>query len=108
MLTGLTGGGMGSHGFAKYLPERVSALVINTGMMADGSQTDDYPQGKLAVFLASPSDFRYQAMQRDQAFLQLRGWKTAWIEFPGGHTLAPEASYQQAADWLEQKLAIGN
>jgi predicted esterase len=102
IFTGLSGGGMGSHGFAKYYPGRLDAIVINTGMMADGSQTADYPRGKIAVFLASPTDFRYHEMQRDYAFLKSIGWKVKWIEFPGGHTLAPDAVYEQAAAWLEE------
>ncbi|MBI4674187.1 MAG: hypothetical protein HY741_21295 [Chloroflexi bacterium] len=101
IFTGLSGGGMGSHGFAKFYPARVTAIVINTGMMAEGSATADYPNGKLAVFLASPTDFRYREMQRDRTFLQTHNWKTYWLEFPGGHTLAPPEVYEQAAVWLE-------
>ena len=50
--------------------------------------------------LASPSDFRYQEMKRDRTFLEILGWKTKWIEFQGGHRIAPAASYDQAARWL--------
>ena len=30
--------------------------------------------------------------------------KHHWIEFAGGHTLAPAAVYEQAAGWLEENL----
>jgi predicted esterase len=104
IFSGISGGGMASHAFSKFYPGRVSAIVINTGMMAEGSKTADYPQRKLAVFLASPTDFRYNEMKRDNQFLQSRRWKTKWMEFSGGHTMAPLEVYAQAADWLEANL----
>lgn len=104
IFTGMSGGGMGSHAFVKYHSDQVKAIVINTGMMADGSKTPDYPAGKAAVFLASPTDFRYHEMISDRQFLQYRHWKTKWIEFAGGHTLAPEAVYEEAAQWLEANI----
>jgi predicted esterase len=104
IFTGISGGGMGSHAMAKFFPTRVSAVVINTGMMEASFMTSDYPVGKLAVFLASPTDFRYTEMQRDQKFLRALQWKTRWIEFEGGHTMAPQEIYAQAADWLEENL----
>ena len=93
---------MGAHAFVRSHPGRVWAIVVNTGMMADGSLTPDYPPGKLAVFLASPTDFRYTEMQRDRRFLESRQWKVEWIEFEGGHAIAPAATYEQAAQWLEE------
>ena len=104
IFAGLSGGGMGAHAVAKFYPDRVSAIVVNTGMAADGSLTPDYTSGKLAVFLASPTDFRYTEMQGDRAFLAAHAWKTTWIEFPGGHRLAPASAYEQAAEWLEVNL----
>ena len=104
IFTGFSGGGMGAHAFAKFYPDRVSALVINTGMMEISFMTADYPQEKVAVFLASPTDFRYTEMQRDRDFLARHGWRTKWIEFSGGHVLAPAEVYEQAADWLQANL----
>jgi predicted esterase len=104
IFTGLSGGGMGAHAFSKFYPDRVNAIIINTGMMEETFMTDDYPEGKWAVFLASPTDFRYQEMQRDRNFLVKHQWKIKWIEFSGGHTLAPVAVYEQAANWLEENL----
>jgi hypothetical protein len=41
-------------------------------------------------------------MKRDRAFLEARGWVAKWIEFPGGHTIAPASAYEEAAAWLEK------
>lgn len=104
IFTGFSGGGMGAHAFSKFYPDQVSAVVINTGVMEISFMTTDYPQGKVAVFLASPTDFRYKEMQRDRGFLAGHGWKTKWIEFSGSHSLAPVGVYEQTADWLEANL----
>jgi predicted peptidase len=105
IASGISGGGMGSHAFAFSYPDLIAAVVINTGMMDEQFVgRGDYPRDKIAVFLASPTDFRYQEMKRDRAFLEDMGWKTNWIEFEGGHALAPQASYQEAARWLEEQL----
>lgn len=104
IFTGLSGGGMGSHAFSKFYADRVCAVVINTGMMHTPFMTGDYPEGKWAVFLASPTDFRYGQMQRDRSFLELHRWKTKWIEFSGGHTMAPAPVYEAVAVWLEENL----
>ncbi|MGO9567765.1 MAG: hypothetical protein ACLP5H_09515 [Desulfomonilaceae bacterium] len=107
IFTGLSGGGMGAHAFSKFYPHRVSAVVINTGMMEHTFMTPNYPQAKQAVFLASPTDFRYNEMKRDKAFLESHEWSVKWIEFTGGHALAPDISYDQAAEWLQQNFDDG-
>lgn len=68
IATGLSGGGMGSHMLAFHYPNLVSGVVINTGMIEEYYFTKkaDYPRGKLAVLLASPTDFRYLEMKRDR------------------------------------------
>lgn len=106
IATGLSGGGMGSHYFAFLHPDLIAAVVINTGMMHEQfvGQGDIYPKDKIAVFLASPTDFRYGEMKRDRAFLEGLGWKTKWIEFQGGHTFAPHSSYKEAAEWLKEQF----
>lgn len=103
VATGLSGGGMFSHGLAALEPDAVIAIVPNTGMSQPGLQGQT-PRGKLACFLASPTDFRYKEMQADEKRLKALGWETKWIEFAGGHTLAPPAAYKQAADWLAGML----
>jgi hypothetical protein len=105
VATGLSGGGMASHCLAYMHPELFSAVIINTGMMAEDQPTWLHPpRGKIAVFVASPTDFRYQQMKKDRLFLESLGWKTHWIEFPGGHRLAPSAILEEAAQWLSQEF----
>lgn len=104
-VTGFSGGGMCSHAFAFYKKKFVKAIIPNTGMMhriyqQNQKMIKQYPRRKVVVFLASPSDFRYTHMQQDQKYLRGKGWKTKWIEFKGGHVMAPEAANLEAAQWL--------
>jgi predicted peptidase len=106
IATGLSGGGMGSHELSFLYPHLISAIIVNTGMMNEYylNQKNKYPSGKIAVFLASPTDVRYGEMQRDERFLQGLGWQTKWIEFEGGHIFAPASVYEEAVEWLEERL----
>jgi predicted peptidase len=106
IATGFSGGAMGAHAFAFSYPRLISAVIINTGMIHEHylGQKFMYPRGKIAVFLASPTDFRYTEMERDQKFLQDLGWQTKWIEFTGGHILAPDSAYREAAQWLKEQF----
>jgi poly(3-hydroxybutyrate) depolymerase len=105
IATGLSGGGMASHRLAYAHPELFAAVIINTGMMAEDQPTWPHPpRGKIAVFVASPTDFRYEQMKKNRLFLESLGWKTHWIEFPGGHRLAPSPVLEEAAGWLSQEF----
>jgi predicted esterase len=99
IATGFSGGGMFSHDMSALEPQAVVAIVVNTGMSHPQSRLPA-PRNRVAVFLASPSDFRYQEMKADEKRLKALGWETKWIEFQGGHTIAPPAAYKEAADWL--------
>jgi len=103
IAAGFSAGGMTSHAFSFLYPGLISAVVINTGMTHEyyRERIDEYPRGKLAVFLASPTDFRYEEMKRDKDFLEDLGWKVKWIEFKGGHKIAPSSAYEKAAEWLQ-------
>jgi len=105
IATGLSGGGMGAHALAFSYPHLITGVVINTGMMHEyySGQKLKYPKSKIAVFLASPTDFRYGEMKRDRDFLESLNWKTKWIEFSGGHTMAPGPTYKEAAAWLNEQ-----
>jgi predicted esterase len=106
IFAGMSGGGMAAYWVAAASPN-AWGLVINTGMMYDATDgtvmRSPYPHGKVAVLLASPTDFRYNEMKRDRDFLISYGWTVHWIEFDGGHALAPDAVYEQAAQWLESR-----
>jgi len=102
IFSGFSGSSTGAHAFVRAYPGRVWAMVLNSGAMADGSLTAGYPPGKLAVLLASRTDPAYAEIARDRQFLESRQWKVQWIEFEGGKALAPAATYEQAAEWLEE------
>lgn len=108
IATGLSGGGMGAHMFCFDHPDLISIVVSNVGVIhrsyVSGEDADNYPRGKLAVFLASPADFNYNGMKQDQEFLEGLDWKTKWIEFEGGHTTAPPLAYEEAAQWIQEQL----
>jgi predicted esterase len=103
--TGYSGGGMTSHCMAKMLPKIVRAVIPNTGMIhpsfKSAAEKKRYPKRKIVAFLASPKDFRYKEMKSDRAFLESLKWKVKWIEFKGGHVIAPYASSLQAAQFIE-------
>lgn len=102
VATGVGGGGMGAHALSFLYPKPILAIVVNVGIINTyfKERTGLYPYDKVAVFLASPTDFRYEQMNRDRKFLEGLGWKTKWIEFKGGHVAAPASAYMEAADWL--------
>jgi len=106
VVTGFSAGATGAHFFSWSHSEAVSAVIVNSGMIhkafRDGKRR--YPRQKYAVFLASPTDFQYQQMQDDRRFLERSGWQVKWIEFKGGHTLAPLPAYEEAVQWLKMKL----
>ena len=109
VFAGVSGGGQVSHAFAFGSPSKVAAVVTNCGIIDRGflNYTEYYPHNKTMLFIASPTDFRYNDMKDDKAYLEALGWKAGWIEFEGGHMLAPAKTYEQAADWLERELGKG-
>jgi predicted esterase len=106
IASGFSGGGMCAHIFAFSYPDLISAVIVNTGMINEAyiQRRQDYPRGKCAVFLASPTDFRYEEMRRDELFLKGLGWKTSWVEFDYGHAIAPVSAYESAVQWLAEQF----
>ena len=107
ILTGMSGGASFSHAMNLEYPGVASALIVNTGRIWEDvlarhelSRENFGRSKKLLVFLASPTDFRYQEMKQDEQLMKQKGWKTHWIEFQGGHRYAPDAVYQQAVQWI--------
>jgi predicted esterase len=104
---GLSGGAMGSYYLAFMQPQLIRGIIANTGMMPFASDPPhnqpmptNFPRSKPIVMLASPTDFRYQAMKNNKATLESLGWRVNWIEFQGGHTFAPAQCYETAIGWL--------
>ena len=104
-VTGFSGGAMGSYMVACAYPRLIRAVVVNTGVIHESytqqPEKHPFPRQKLAVLLASPADHLYHEMKNNRDFLNARGWETAWIEFGGGHDIAPSSAYEKAAQWLE-------
>ncbi|MBU1862448.1 MAG: alpha/beta hydrolase [Candidatus Omnitrophica bacterium] len=67
VATGFSGGGMCAHALTQRYPRLIRAVLSNTGMIHEvfTKEAHKYPRNKIAVFLASPTDFRYDAMQCD-------------------------------------------
>lgn len=108
IFTGMSGGGSFSQVMNLQYPGMASALIVNTGRIwepfgavAEASGVKFGDSRRLAVFLASPTDFRYQEMKRDYALLVKLGWTVKWIEFQGGHVYAPPEKYEEALQWLQ-------
>lgn len=132
ILTGMSGGGSFAHAMNLSYPGLADALVINTGMVwgqtiPEGSYNGpDWTQygydnasnlrrqyasnsRRLVVFLASPTDFRYEEMQRDSdLYGNNLGWGVYWTEFAGGHVTAPPTKYTEAFDWITTRAVWVN
>jgi hypothetical protein len=104
IFAGFSGGGQASHGAAYFYPQLVRGVITNCGKIKPELKDANYPHGKLAVFLASSTDSNYETVKNDSAYLVSLGWKTDWIEFGGGHTLAPPEAYLNATGWLLQQM----
>lgn len=108
IATGISGGGMCAHFMTFMFNDFLAAVVVNTGMMNDYQIDRQHKcaRNKRAVMLASPTDFRYDEMRRDNSFLKKQlDWKTKWLEFDGGHIPAPQKAYEQGLEWLLQELS---
>lgn len=101
--TGYSGGGMLSHYLAMTMKTRVRAVIPNTGIVHPKFRDrKNYPVGKIVAFIASPTDKRYAEMKGDRERLEALKWRTKWIEFKGGHVLAPYETCLEAATWVEE------
>ena len=132
ILTGMSGGGSFAHAMNFSYPGLADALVINTGMVWGQTIPEGTFNGpdwygdtssrannlriqfsgksrQLIVFLASPTDFRYEEMQRDNDLYgnKLR-WGVYWTEFAGGHVMAPPTKYTEAFDWITTRAVWVN
>ena len=104
IAAGFSGGGMASHLFIWEYPMFTRAIVTNCGVAHPSclDAPDRYPRGRCAVFLASSGDNNLSKMLDNKQLLDSLGYRTRWIEFSGGHVLAPAETNEAAADWLAQ------
>lgn len=103
---GSSGGGMAAHLFSFFHPDIIAGVITNVGYIHETSlkQSKRYPRGKACAFLASPTDFNYKLMQQDIKFLEQLKWKCTWLEFEGGHRMAPEHLRSEALDFVLTSL----
>lgn len=103
---GSSGGGMAAHLFSFLHPVFISGVISNVGYIHESSlkQSKKYPVGKVCGFLASPTDFNYKLMREDLKFLNNHNWKCKWIEFEGGHKMAPEADRFEVLEFVLSNL----
>ena len=106
IAVGSSGGGMASHLFSFLHPDSVSAVISNVGYIHEGtlSQSKIYPQNKICAFLAGTTDYNYKLMKEDLKFLQNHGWTCKWIEFVGGHVMAPQEQRKEALKFVLDEL----
>mmetsp|Transcript_32004 Transcript_32004/g.51687 ORF Transcript_32004/g.51687 Transcript_32004/m.51687 type:complete len:186 (+) Transcript_32004:426-983(+) len=114
IMGGISGGGSFSHAMAEATFPGLASILANVGriweMDYEVVSSQLYPSllqrsgadktRRLAAFLASPTDFRFEEMKRDRALLEKLGWETLWVEFTGGHMGAPDDVYARALDWM--------
>ncbi len=50
------------------------------------------------------TDYNYKLMKEDLAFLQKHGWTCKWIEFIGGHVMAPKEQRKEALKFVLDEL----
>jgi hypothetical protein len=130
ILFGTSGGAPVSHAMSLAYPGLADALIINTGMIwgdtiiglnpgetgtsngpdwnrhldANGPELTrafaDAGSRRLAAFLQSPTDFRYEEMLADADRLRAAGWDVDQLTFASGPSTAPAAVIEQAAEWI--------
>ena len=106
VAVGSSGGGMASHMFSFFHPETVAAVISNVGYIHEKtlSQSKIYPQNKICVFLAGTTDYNYKLMKEDLKFLEKHNWTCKWIEFVGGHVMAPQENRKEALKFVLEEL----
>ena len=106
IAVGSSGGGMASHLFSFLHPDTVSAVISNVGYIHEGTlaQSNNYPRNKICAFLAGTTDYNYKLMKEDLTFLQKHGWTCKWIEFVGGHVMAPQEQRKEALKFVLDEL----
>ena len=105
IASGFSGASVGSQTFCYRYPSTVAGVITNAGSIFPGFKNDpEFPRGKFAALMTSPTDHMYKYVLQDKAFLEKRGWDVLLQEYPGGHVLAPAAMYEKAAAWCDKQM----
>ena len=102
IAVGSSGGGMASHLFSFLHRDLIAGVISNVGYIHEGTiaQSKIYTRNKVCAFLAGSNDFNKPLMKEDLKFLQNHDWKCKWIEFEGGHNMAPEEYREEALEFV--------
>ena len=102
IAVGSSGGGMASHLFSFLHRDLIAGVISNVGYIHEGTiaQSNNYTRNKVCAFLAGSGDFNKPLMKEDLKFLQNHDWKCKWIEFEGGHHMAPEEYREEALEFV--------
>ena len=106
IAAGSSGGGMASHLFSFLHPDTVAAVISNVGYIHEGTlaQSKNYPRNKICVLMTGTTDYNNKLMKEDLKFLQEHDWKCKWIEFIGGHVMAPKEERKEALKFVLDEL----
>lgn len=105
-LGGFSGGGMGSYVVSYFKPNFFRGLIINSGAihshLYDEELIREMGIEKVALICGTEDNVvSCSHMKNDEEWLKKSGIRTLFIEFEGGHQIAPADTYITAIEWLE-------
>lgn len=118
IFTGFSGGANYADFMNLRYPGYAAAVIINSGQIPAQLFSKTPRRGfvtmptasafagsrTLGVFLCSPADGQFYGISQANAkLMQSLGWDTVFYSFPGGHSIAPPATYNQAIAWIESQ-----
>ncbi|MBN2014504.1 MAG: hypothetical protein JW778_04935 [Candidatus Altiarchaeota archaeon] len=103
---GFSGGGMASYVVSYFKPNYFQGLIVNSGSIHGSlyNKEDLRRMGvRKVVLICGRGDgvVSCEHMENDERWLNASGIETYFIEFDGGHSIAPQDSYIKAIEWLE-------
>ncbi len=104
VLLGFSGGAMGSYRLSRTFWDEFAGLVALGGWLGVYEEHSVYPP-RLAVarINGKRDDGARENERRDRAVLDRFGLASKIFRFPGGHTLPPTQTLDEALDWLTER-----
>ncbi|MDR3637888.1 MAG: hypothetical protein P4L84_29050 [Isosphaeraceae bacterium] len=118
IFTGFSGGANYADFMNLRYPGYAAAVIINSGQIpaqlfskAPRHGFLTFPTAssfagsrEIGVFLCSPADGQFYGISQANAKeMQSLGWSTVFLSFPGGHSIAPPATYDKAIAFIESQ-----
>lgn len=103
---GFSGGGMASYVISYFKPNYFQGLIVNSGGIHEILYNKENLRRmgvRKVVLLCGRRDgiVSCEHMRNDEMWLNAAGIETYFIEFDGGHSMAPQDAYRGAVEWLE-------